>query len=130
MKVKVISLPYIFQVLYVLCFTRPSYQLSVYRTIGPLVYTWTIIISFRSGSKEDSTSILSRINVKKMHKLVTSIYCMKVEFVGGGGGGGGGGGAEPLCYLSHVLVKMEPWIVAKFTPSIVIVQNFIINQTL
>ena len=31
-------LPYIFQVLYVLCFTRPRYQVSVYRTIGPLVY--------------------------------------------------------------------------------------------
>ena len=37
MKVKVISLPYIFQVLYVLCFTRPRYQVSVYRIIGPLV---------------------------------------------------------------------------------------------
>ena len=37
MKVKVISLPYILQVLYVLCFTRPRYQVSVYRTIGPLV---------------------------------------------------------------------------------------------
>ena len=37
MNVKVISLPYIFQVLYVLCFTRPRYQVSVYRTIGPLV---------------------------------------------------------------------------------------------
>ena len=37
MKVKVISLPYIFQVLYVLCFTRPRYQVSVYRSIGPLV---------------------------------------------------------------------------------------------
>ena len=37
MKVKVISLPYIFQVFYVLCFTRPQYQVSVYRTIGPLV---------------------------------------------------------------------------------------------
>ena len=37
MKVKVISLPYIFQVLYVLCFTRPIYQVSVYRTNGPLV---------------------------------------------------------------------------------------------
>ena len=34
---KVISLPYIFQVLYVLCFTEPRYQVSVYRTIGPLV---------------------------------------------------------------------------------------------
>ena len=38
MKVKVILLPYIFQVLYVLCFTRPRYQVSVYRTIGPLVW--------------------------------------------------------------------------------------------
>ena len=35
--VKVISLSYIFHVLYVLCFTRPRYQVSVYRTIGPLV---------------------------------------------------------------------------------------------
>ena len=26
-----------FQVLYVLCFTWPRYQVSVYRTIGPLV---------------------------------------------------------------------------------------------
>ena len=39
-KVKVISLPYIFQVLYVLCFTRSRYhyQVSVYRTNGPLVF--------------------------------------------------------------------------------------------
>ena len=33
----IFSLPYIFQVLYVLCFTRPRYKMSVYRTIGPLV---------------------------------------------------------------------------------------------
>ena len=37
LKVKVISLPYIFQVLYVLCFTEPRYQVRVYMTIGPLV---------------------------------------------------------------------------------------------
>ena len=37
LKVKVISLPYIFQVLYILCFSGPRYQVSVYRTIGPLV---------------------------------------------------------------------------------------------
>ena len=36
LKVRVISLPYIFHVLYVLCFTRPTYQVSDYRTIGPL----------------------------------------------------------------------------------------------
>ena len=28
---------YIFQVLYVLCFTRQRYQVSVYRGIGPLI---------------------------------------------------------------------------------------------
>ena len=37
LKVKVISLPYIFQVLYVLYFTRPRHQVSVYRTTGPLI---------------------------------------------------------------------------------------------
>ena len=35
---KIIFLPYIFQDLYVLCLTRPRYQVSVYRTIGPLVF--------------------------------------------------------------------------------------------
>ena len=42
MKVKVISLPYILQVLFVLCFTRSRYQVSVYRTNGPLVYSGRI----------------------------------------------------------------------------------------
>ena len=42
MKVKAISLPYIFQVMYVLCITRPRYQVSVYRTIGPLVMPPTL----------------------------------------------------------------------------------------
>ena len=44
--VKVISLPYIFQVLYASCFTRPRYQVSVYRTkfklgLGKSVVKWT-----------------------------------------------------------------------------------------
>ena len=47
LKVKVVSLPYIFQVLYVLCFTRPRYQVSVYRTIGPLVYVSTWFVFFQ-----------------------------------------------------------------------------------
>ena len=38
LKVKVISLPSILQFLYVLCFTRPRYQVSVYRTIGHPVF--------------------------------------------------------------------------------------------
>ena len=36
--------PYVFQVLYVLCFTRLRYQVSVYRTIGPLVLFSDILI--------------------------------------------------------------------------------------
>ena len=48
MKVKVISSPYIFQVLYVLCFTRPRYQVSVYRTIGPLVFVLINILQLNS----------------------------------------------------------------------------------
>ena len=43
-KVKVISLPYIFPVLYVLCFTKPRYQVSIYRTIGPLVFIYHWIL--------------------------------------------------------------------------------------
>ena len=42
-EVKVISLPYIFQVLYVLCFTGPRYQLSVYWTIGLLVSSFHVL---------------------------------------------------------------------------------------
>ena len=49
LKVKVISLPYIIQVLYVLCFTRPRNQVSVYRTIGPLVNWYFFILA---GNKD------------------------------------------------------------------------------
>ena len=52
LKVKVISLPYIFQVLYVLCFTRSRYQVSVYRTNGPLVE-----ISYLDSSSKNSIPI-------------------------------------------------------------------------
>ena len=48
LKVKVISLPYIFQVLYALCFTRPRYQVSVYRTIGPLVCSSLVIFELET----------------------------------------------------------------------------------
>ena len=51
LKVKVISLPYIFQVLYVLCFTRPRFQVSDYRTIGPLV-----MLQFAKASTETNKS--------------------------------------------------------------------------
>ena len=37
---------HIFQVLNVLCFTRPRYQVSVYRTIGPLVLVLLLFVCF------------------------------------------------------------------------------------
>ena len=40
-----------FQVLYVLCFTRPRYQVSVYRTIGPLVFCLQRNIQIGYGSQ-------------------------------------------------------------------------------
>ena len=39
---------HIFQVLNVLCFTRPRYQVSVFRTIGPLVDLLQSLIAFES----------------------------------------------------------------------------------
>ena len=65
MKVKVISLPYIFQVLYVLCFTRPRYQVRVYRTIGPLV-------SFETDSP-DPDSPRKNEKAKKFWSFVKSL---------------------------------------------------------
>ena len=53
--VKVISLPYIFQVLYVLCFTWTRYQVSVYRTIGPLVTDVILSSAFWSFTKATDT---------------------------------------------------------------------------
>ena len=35
---------YLFQVLYILYFTRPRYQVSVYRTVGPLVYFFDVLL--------------------------------------------------------------------------------------
>ena len=36
----------IFQVWYVLCFTRPRFQVSVHRTIGPLVFAFAFALIF------------------------------------------------------------------------------------
>ena len=71
LKVNVISLPYIFQVLYVLCFTRPRYQVSVYRTIGPLVcYCRPPLTLYRDFLQEDvfSEKIPSKCK-KTKHKV-------------------------------------------------------------
>ena len=61
MKVKVISLPYIFQVLYVLCFIRSRYQVSVYRTNGPLVFYFLIIILLQLLDAEIRAHLLEKI---------------------------------------------------------------------
>ena len=62
--VKICSLPYIFQVLYVLCVTRPRYQVSVYRTIGPLVKKCLCVLTtvcathlFKTGDNRQVTLI-------------------------------------------------------------------------
>ena len=34
-----------FKVLYVLCFTWPRYQVSIYRTIGPLFFFFSLMLS-------------------------------------------------------------------------------------
>ena len=59
-----ISLPYIFQVFYVLCFTRPRYQVSVYRTIGLLVLIFsvsfqTLSLTENSERKKDTARALT-----------------------------------------------------------------------
>ena len=40
-----------FQVLYVLCFTRPRYQVSVYRTNGPLVQIITVSVAMGTSGR-------------------------------------------------------------------------------
>ena len=75
MKVKVISLPYIFQVLYILCFTRPRYQVSVYRTIGPLVCICKTKtqISFAVTAKLISAFVFAT-------QIVQSLYFLNPKF--------------------------------------------------
>ena len=47
-----------FQDLYVLCFTRPRYQVSVYRTTGPLVYRKFIASASNSDSESNELKCL------------------------------------------------------------------------
>ena len=80
MKVKVISLPYIFQVL---CFTRTRYQVSVYRTNGPLalVSIYTVgpadsttdnVYSFDSDTEEEEVEVDPEIvKCRKLFKVST-----------------------------------------------------------
>ena len=63
-KVMVISVTYIFQVLYILCFTRPNYQVSVYRTIGPLVLVLLQNIDCGSSNMYPQSMIRPKIRKK------------------------------------------------------------------
>ena len=84
MKVKVIFLPYIFQVLYVLCCTRPLYQLSVYRTIRPLDVCGENLISACANSKgvEKPAHPHSQISglIIKFNKDIYLISSLNIEF--------------------------------------------------
>ena len=71
MKVKVISLPYIFQALYVLCFTGPRYQVSVYRTIGPLVDSIILILA----GNEDMHESLDEFKFRPDTDTITRVIC-------------------------------------------------------
>ena len=70
--VKVISLTYIFQILYVLCFTRPRYQVSVYRTIGPLVII--IYIIFKEGYTFSFKSVYHVALFNNINNIDSNIY--------------------------------------------------------
>ena len=91
MKVKVISLPNVFQVLYVLCFTRPRYQVSVYRTNGPLV-------SFLNGWEMKFVLLqfpicrLFQLNIRVVLPDLASISCFVACF------------SSYLCSLFHLKI--------------------------
>ena len=80
MKVKVISLQYIFKVLYVLCFTRPRYQVSVYRTIGPLVVLEALSREFHTGCPWEllyADDLM--ISAESMEELLVKLKTWKTE---------------------------------------------------
>ena len=80
MKVKVISLPYIFQVLFVLCFTRPRYQVSVYRTIGPLVFLFSKNwVGMVGKMKKKKNSGLIAVILKLSENFTVWFLCCEVE---------------------------------------------------
>ena len=81
MKVKAISLPYIFQVMYVLCFTRPRYQVSVYRTIGPLVIENDTCTQIVSAEKPVTQRMLGRLHEDKLTKLMNGVIREKLQVI-------------------------------------------------
>ena len=81
LKVKVISLPYIFQVLYVLWFTRPRYQVSVYRTIGPLVYSNQIRILVAMATYSFQCLIMGKAEIGDFCCVIRNIWNL-CDFLG------------------------------------------------
>ena len=78
--VKVISLPYIFQVLYVLYFTRPRHQVSVYRTTGPLViFIVRIQASFSVTALEDSRRHFPSFDILPYLKCIYNYFVMAIN---------------------------------------------------
>ena len=77
-------LPYIFQVLYVLCFTRPRYQVSVYRTIGPLVCFLKFIIEVEIGQLDfllDNSTAMQIVNskLKYLNMIISDVFLVLVQ---------------------------------------------------
>ena len=80
MKVKVISLPYIFHVLYVLCFTRPLYQVSLYMTIGPLVFYYKIKILHAIDLFQLLDKVLNFMIIVNIHSGTLVMYGSRLLF--------------------------------------------------
>ena len=69
-----------FQVLYVLCFTRPRYQVSVYRTIGPLVLIsvlkhrfWVLVEAVLTSTHNLSNNIYQTFSSENCHSYSRKI---------------------------------------------------------
>ena len=54
--------------LYVLCFSRPRYQVSVYRTISPLVFLFVYFFQFKTDKCADLFCILCHISIVSVAK--------------------------------------------------------------
>ena len=62
-----------FQVLYVLCFTRPRYQVSVYRTTGPLVSI--VVVAAKCDLVHDVMTIHDYVTTNSIWKSCLKYVC-------------------------------------------------------
>ena len=77
MKVKVISLPFIFYVLYVLCFTRPRYQVSL--TIAPLVLLMSSYFQAIHSVLMEAHMVYKNTNMLNGDYIILSITLLKLN---------------------------------------------------